>query len=48
VLLRITAEGVELVEALFPGHTQRVAATFAALDDDEKRSLAEICRKLAA
>jgi MarR family 2-MHQ and catechol resistance regulon transcriptional repressor len=48
VLLRITAAGVELVEALFPGHTKRVTQTFAALDDDEKRSLAEICRKLAA
>jgi MarR family 2-MHQ and catechol resistance regulon transcriptional repressor len=48
VILRITAEGVELVEQLFPEHTQRVAQTFAALDDAEKRSLAEICRKLAA
>jgi hypothetical protein len=26
----------------------RVAATFAALDDAEKRTLAELCRKLAA
>jgi DNA-binding MarR family transcriptional regulator len=48
VLLRITAEGVELVERLFPGHTERVARTFAPLDDEEKRSLAQICRKLAA
>jgi MarR family transcriptional regulator, 2-MHQ and catechol-resistance regulon repressor len=48
VLLRITAEGVELVEELFPAHTQRVSRTFAALDDAEKRSLAELCRKLAA
>jgi DNA-binding MarR family transcriptional regulator len=48
VLLRISGAGVELVEALFPGHTERVTQTFAALDDDEKRSLAEICRKLAA
>ena len=48
VLLRITAAGVELVEDLFPAHTQRVSRTFAALDDSEKRSLAELCRKLAA
>ncbi len=48
VVLRITGEGVELVEGLFPDHTERVARTFAALDDAEKRSLAEICRKLAA
>jgi MarR family 2-MHQ and catechol resistance regulon transcriptional repressor len=48
VLLRLTADGVELVERLFPGHTERVSRTFSALDDSEKRSLAEICRKLAA
>jgi DNA-binding MarR family transcriptional regulator len=48
VLLRLTADGVELVERLFPGHTERVSRTFSALDDAEKRSLAEICRKLAA
>ena len=42
------AAGVELVEDLFPAHTQRVSRTFAALDDSEKRSLAELCRKLAA
>jgi MarR family 2-MHQ and catechol resistance regulon transcriptional repressor len=48
VVLRITAEGVELVEQLFPAHTERVSRTFAALDDTEKRSLAELCRKLAA
>jgi MarR family transcriptional regulator, 2-MHQ and catechol-resistance regulon repressor len=48
VLLRLTADGVELVEQLFPDHTERVSRTFAALDDAEKRSLAEICRKLAA
>jgi DNA-binding MarR family transcriptional regulator len=48
VLLRLTADGVELVEQLFPGHAERVSRTFSALDDAEKRSLAEICRKLAA
>jgi MarR family transcriptional regulator, 2-MHQ and catechol-resistance regulon repressor len=48
VLLRLTADGVELVERLFPGHAERVSRTFSALDDAEKRSLAEICRKLAA
>jgi hypothetical protein len=33
---------------LFPEHTERVASAFAVLDEAEKRSLAEICRKLAA
>src|SRR5882757_6353967 len=44
----LTARGREVVDRLFPEHTQRVAHAFAVLDEDEKRSLAEICRKLAA
>jgi len=44
----ISAHGEELVDRLFPEHAIRVAGTFAALDDDEKRTLAELCRKLAA
>ncbi|MBX5442125.1 MAG: winged helix DNA-binding protein [Solirubrobacteraceae bacterium] len=44
----LTPAGREVVDRLFPEHTRRVAATFAVLDDHEKRSLAEICRKLAA
>ena len=46
--VRITAAGAELVERLFPAHADRVSRAFAALDEDEKRSLAELCRKLAA
>ena len=44
----LTALGQELVDRLFPEHAERVATTFSALDDDEKRLLAELCRKLAA
>ncbi len=44
----VTPHGAEIVDRLFPEHTERVAATFAVLDEDEKRSLATICRKLAA
>ena len=44
----LTPAGAEIVERLFPEHSQRVADTFAVLDEDEKRSLASICRKLAA
>ena len=44
----LTPRGREVVDRLFPEHTQRVAATFSVLDESEKRSLAEICRKLAA
>ena len=44
----LTPAGHELVERLFPEHSDRVSRTFEALDEREKRSLAEICRKLAA
>jgi MarR family 2-MHQ and catechol resistance regulon transcriptional repressor len=44
----ITPAGAEVVDRLFPEHTERVAAAFAVLDEAEKRSLANICRKLAA
>jgi MarR family 2-MHQ and catechol resistance regulon transcriptional repressor len=46
--VRITPLGRELVDRLFPEHALRVAATFSALDDEEKRTFAELCRKLAA
>jgi DNA-binding MarR family transcriptional regulator len=44
----ITATGSEIVDRLFPEHSARVAQAFAVLDEAEKRSLATICRKLAA
>ena len=44
----LTSAGRDLVERLFPGHADRVSSAFSALDEHEKRSLAEICRKLAA
>jgi MarR family transcriptional regulator, 2-MHQ and catechol-resistance regulon repressor len=46
--VRITPLGRELVDRLFPEHASRVASTFGALDDEEKRTFAELCRKLAA
>jgi len=44
----LSQAGRETVDRLFPEHTQRVADAFAVLDEAEKRSLAQICRKLAA
>ena len=38
----------DLVERVFPEHSNRVTRAFGALDESEKRSLAELCRKLAA
>ena len=46
--MTLEAPGREVVDRLFPEHTQRVERTFAVLDEAEKRSLAQICRKLAA
>lgn len=44
----LTAHGQEIVDRLFPEHSQRVAAAFSVLDEGEKRQFAELCRKLAA
>ena len=48
VVVDLTYNGHELVERLFPEHSDRVTRAFGALDETEKRSLAELCRKLAA
>ncbi|MGI8622426.1 MAG: MarR family winged helix-turn-helix transcriptional regulator [Solirubrobacteraceae bacterium] len=48
VSVSATALGAEIVDRLHPEHAGRVAATFAALDDAEKRQLAALCGKLAA
>jgi MarR family 2-MHQ and catechol resistance regulon transcriptional repressor len=48
VIVDLTYAGRELVERLFPEHSDRVTRAFGALDETEKRSLAELCRKLAA
>lgn len=47
-VVTLTARGRDLVDQLFPEHTERVRDAFAVLDEQEKRSLAAICRKLAA
>jgi MarR family transcriptional regulator, 2-MHQ and catechol-resistance regulon repressor len=47
-VLDLTPTGRQLVERLFPDHAHRVSRAFGALDEREKRSLAELCRKLAA
>ena len=44
----LTPAGREVVERLFPEHSARVQRAFAVLDEAEKRSLAEMCRRLAA
>jgi MarR family 2-MHQ and catechol resistance regulon transcriptional repressor len=48
VVIDLTPDGRDLVERLFPAHADRVTRAFGALDEDEKRRFAELCRKLAA
>lgn len=48
VVIDLTPEGRSVVERLFPAHADRVTSAFSRLADDEKRQLADICRKLAA
>jgi MarR family 2-MHQ and catechol resistance regulon transcriptional repressor len=48
VVIELTRAGGALVERVFPEHSDRVTRAFGALDEGEKRSLAELCRKLAA
>ncbi len=42
----LTPFGRRLVEDLFPAHARRVRDVFTPLDDEEKRELAKLCRKL--
>jgi MarR family transcriptional regulator, 2-MHQ and catechol-resistance regulon repressor len=44
----LTDLGREMVDRLFPEHTERVREAFSVLDEGEKRQFAELCRKLAA
>ncbi|MDX6729375.1 MAG: MarR family transcriptional regulator, and catechol-resistance regulon repressor, partial [Baekduia sp.] len=46
--VRLTTQGRELIDRLVPEHTRRVQDAFAVLDEAEKRTLADICLKLAA
>jgi MarR family transcriptional regulator, 2-MHQ and catechol-resistance regulon repressor len=48
VVVDLTFAGRALVDRVFPEHSDRVTEAFGALDEGEKRSLAELCRKLAA
>lgn len=47
-IVTLTGRGAQIVDRLLPLHAQRVSSAFAVLDESEKRSLAAICRKLAA
>jgi DNA-binding MarR family transcriptional regulator len=46
VIVRITEAGERAVADLFPDHARRVRDAFVSLDDEEKRELTKLCRKL--
>lgn len=46
VAVNLTDAGGNLVNHAFPGHAERVRESFGVLDEDEKRQLADLCRKL--
>ena len=48
VVVELEPTGRALVERLFPAHSERVTAAFGKLDESEKRTFSELCRKLAA
>jgi MarR family transcriptional regulator, 2-MHQ and catechol-resistance regulon repressor len=48
VVVDLEPTGRHLVERLFPAHSERVTAAFENLDETEKRTFSELCRKLAA
>ena len=47
-MIELTDDGARLAETLFPDHSHRVSRLFSNLDDEEKRTLTQMCRKLAA
>jgi MarR family 2-MHQ and catechol resistance regulon transcriptional repressor len=46
LVITITSGGEGLLEEAFPGHARRVADAFTPLDEEEKRELTRLCRKL--
>lgn len=46
VLIHLTPEGEKFIEGFFPKHLNKIKEEFSVLSEDEKRSLADICKKL--
>ena len=46
VVVNVTPAGESLLTDVFPGHARRVRDAFTSLDEDEKRELTRLCRKL--
>ena len=46
VLIHLTPEGEKFIEGFFPKHLNKIKEEFSVLSEEEKRSLADICKKL--
>lgn len=46
VIINLTKKGKSYIEEYFPQHLQRIMDEFSVLSSEEKKSLANICRKL--
>jgi MarR family 2-MHQ and catechol resistance regulon transcriptional repressor len=46
VLIHLTAEGKKFISQYFPKHLDRIKEEFSVLTEEEKQTLADICKKL--
>ncbi|WP_234568007.1 MarR family winged helix-turn-helix transcriptional regulator [Rhodohalobacter sp. 614A] len=46
VLIHLTPKGKDFIEDFFPKHLEKIKEEFSVLTEDEKETLAEICKKL--
>lgn len=46
VLIHLTKEGDTFIRQFFPKHLDRIKEEFSVLSEEEKKTLAEICKKL--
>lgn len=46
VLIHLRPKGKRLIEGFFPKHLEKIKEEFSVLSDEEKKTLADICKKL--
>ena len=46
VLIHLTKEGESFIKSFFPKHLERILKEFDVLDENEKKTLADLCKKL--
>ena len=46
VLIRLTPKGEKFIEEFFPKHLNKIKEEFSVISEEEKKNLADICKKL--